>query len=256
MENNCFVVCRCLTLSLLGIIGCGIIGCSGSTKEETNVVDPPNLGGTDGADAEKPVPTLTPPGTMELPEDFDPNAVDEGAGEESNQQPSFQMPDSPAEVSKSSLRKINVQFANWDDIKSVPTQTGKITVLDLWSLSCEPCMKEIPGLVKLHRRLGDQVHCVAANLDFDGRKRRPPEYYQPRVEAFLEGVGAHGMPTYICSTPNDQVYADAAIASLPAVMIYDRQGQAIQKFVDAGETSGFTYEKDVIPVVEKLASSK
>ncbi len=69
--------------------------------------------------------------------------------------------------------------------------------------------------------------------------------------AFLDSVGATGFPTYISSTPSDDVFTSAELISIPAVLVFDADGKIARKFVDAGDTLGFTYEKDVIPFVTK-----
>ena len=71
-----------------------------------------------------------------------------------------------------------VQYGTWQEIEKFVTSTGKITVVDLWSLSCEPCLKEFPGLVRLHQEHGETITCVGVDLDYVGRKTRPPEYYE------------------------------------------------------------------------------
>jgi thiol-disulfide isomerase/thioredoxin len=145
-----------------------------------------------------------------------------------------------------------VQYATWQEIESAAKSSGRITVLDLWSLACEPCLKEFPGLVKLHQSHGSAVQCMAVDLDFDGRKSRPPELYEKDVVAFLDSVGAEGFPTYISRTISDDVYAATKLPSIPAVLVYDANGEIVRSFVDAGETAGFTYEKDVIPLIERM----
>jgi hypothetical protein len=105
----------------------------------------------------------------------------------------------------------------------------------------------------LHQTLGSSVQCIAVDLDFDGRKSRPPEHYEDQVVSFLHDVGASGFPTYISRTPSDDVFAAMKLDSIPAVLIYNAQGELAKAFVDAGETAGFTYEDDVIPLVTKLA---
>ncbi|MGB7327733.1 MAG: TlpA disulfide reductase family protein, partial [Rubripirellula sp.] len=151
------------------------------------------------------------------------------------------MPDSATPPTQTSSSPDGaVQYASWDEIRSQASATGKITVVDLWSLSCEPCLKEFPELVKLSKSSGGSVQCIAVNLDFDGRKSRPPEHYADQVSTFLTSVGADGFPTYICTTPSDDVYAAADIDSIPTVMIFGADGKSVKVFVDAGETIGFT----------------
>ena len=145
----------------------------------------------------------------------------------------------------------NIRYATWQQIESDATSSGKVTVVDLWSLVCEPCLKEFPGLVRLHQQYGDRVYCIAVDVDFDGRKTRPPETYEQRVAAFIESVGAT-FPTYISRTPSDDVYAANDLASIPAVLVFDATGNLVKVFEDAGDTAGFTYENDVAPLVKKL----
>ncbi len=146
-----------------------------------------------------------------------------------------------------------IQYGTWEQIEQFVTSTGQITVVDLWSLSCDPCLKELPGLVRLHQSHGSAVRCVAVDVDYDGRKTRPPEHYEQRVTAFLQSVNAE-FTTYISRTPSDEVFATTKLDSIPAVLIYDANGKIVKVFADAGDTVGFTYDKDIIPLVAKLAS--
>lgn len=145
------------------------------------------------------------------------------------------------------------RIVEWDEIIKTVTASNKPAVLDVWSLVCQPCLEEFPGLVRLHKDLGDQVACYSADVDFDGRKTRPPETYQPRVDAFLKEVGAaKAFPHFISATASDDVYSKLDIDSIPTVVVFHKDGSIAKKFVDAGETAGFTYDEDVIPFVRSL----
>ena len=91
--------------------------------------------------------------------------------------------DAPSDAGASVQPK--VKYGTWDEIQTVAKTSGRITVVDLWSLACEPCLKEFPGLVHLHKTLGSSVQCIAVDMDFDGRKSRPPEHYEQQVIDFL-----------------------------------------------------------------------
>ncbi len=144
---------------------------------------------------------------------------------------------------------VTLKASAWPDIAKAVSKTGKVTVVDLWSLACEPCLKEFPGLVKLHRELGDKVACASVNLDFDGRKTKPAESYRPRAEAFLASVKAT-FPNYLSTTASDEVFGEVGIDSIPAVMVFDANGKLIRTFSDVGDDAGFTYDKNVIPFVQ------
>jgi thiol-disulfide isomerase/thioredoxin len=196
----------------------------------------------------------SPPGTLELPSDYEssPAATESNANE--TKSGGIELPPdvgSPAD-SSSADASTDVKFATWQEIDQFAKSTGRITVIDLWSLACEPCLEEFPGLVKLHQTMGDSVQCVAVDVDYDGRKSRPPEYYQQRVTDFLKSVKASGFPTYISKTPSDDVFNTTKLISIPAVVIYDAKGEVVKKFVDTGEANAFTYEKDVVPFLKSL----
>ena len=71
---------------------------------------------------------------------------------------------------------------------AVSASRGRIVVLDCWSTSCPPCVKEFPGLVKLAAAHPDDVTCLSLSLDYDGVGR--PENALPAVRRFLTDVGA------------------------------------------------------------------
>jgi thiol-disulfide isomerase/thioredoxin len=181
---------------------------------------------------------------------------EESNSQESNGGGGIEMPanvEIPESSSSESPVNPAVRYATWEAIQQEVTSNGKVTVVDLWSLTCEPCLKEFPGLVQLHKTYGAKVRCVAVDLDYDGRKSRPPNFYEERVIAFLESVQASGFPIFISETPSDDVFAATKLISIPAVLIYDENGTLVKSFVDAGPDAGFSYQEDVVPYVEQLA---
>jgi thiol-disulfide isomerase/thioredoxin len=244
---------RHLLLSALGIGLVTLLGCGRSESPGSAVVPPPAPAGSErGSLSDTHLPNSEPPGGLELPEGSIPTPTEQDAPKSKG----FEMPadaDVPATPPSDLGAQSKVKYGTWEEIQAVAKTSGRITVIDLWSLACEPCLKEFPGLVHLNKTLGSSVQCIAVNMDFDGRKSRPPEYYEPQVIAFLDSVGASDLPTYISRTPSDDVYAATKLASIPAVLIYNADGEVEKVFVDAGDTVGFTYEQDVIPLVKELA---
>ncbi|MAI71121.1 MAG: hypothetical protein CMM01_09440 [Rhodopirellula sp.] len=224
---------------------------SPNTPETDSEASDSNSDGASGADQEP----QSPPGTLELPSDFksSPSAAQgDSTGTKSG---GIELPPD-ADISTDAAgadASPAVKFATWQEIDQFAKSAGRITVIDLWSLACEPCLEEFPGLVKLHQAMGDSVQCVAVDVDYDGRKSRPPEYYQKRIVDFLKSVKASGFPTYISKTPSDDVFKTTKLISIPAVMIYDAKGKVVKVFVDTGEDNAFTYDKDVVPFVQNLA---
>jgi len=62
-----------------------------------------------------------------------------------------------------------------DPARSVPTFTGKITLLNLWGTWCPPCRRELPGLVRIAARLADdpRFQLIAVSCGGGGRDDLP-----------------------------------------------------------------------------------
>ncbi len=127
---------------------------------------------------------------------------------------------------------------------------GKVVVVDYWSTSCEPCMKEFPGLVKLHNTYGtDKIACVSINLDYTGGKREKPEDSVPAVLEFLTEKDAR-FDNVVASQADSEIYKALELGSIPAVYVFDAQGKLAERFTG----KPFTYQ-DVGQVVERLMNS-
>lgn len=199
-----------------------------------------------------PVPSSQTPGGIELP-DFEMSSSDPQSGPKETGSASDERPESDSQNLGIPLPQSSIEVQSWYETLAAVQGSG-IHVVDLWSLSCPPCMAEFPGLVRLHRKMGDQVHCLAVSVDFDGRKSRPPEYYRERITAFLDSVDSGSLPAVICSTPSDEVLGNVQADSIPTVLVF-QDGKLVDQFVDAGRTLGFSYESDVTPLIERLARS-
>jgi thiol-disulfide isomerase/thioredoxin len=155
--------------------------------------------------------------------------------------------------------KVSLEIASWDQTqKLVAAHKGKIVVLDAWSTSCQPCMKEFPNLVKLHQKYGDKgVACMSLSCDYQGIKNKPPEFYRERVLKFLDKQGA-GFQNLLASEPAEELYEKLELASIPAVFVYGRDGKLVKRFDNEQaktDEDNFTYE-DVNKLVEELLKAK
>ena len=165
-----------------------------------------------------------------------------------------------AEEKSKASDNVSLNDGSWKDLeKYVGTQKGRIVVVDLWSTSCLPCMKEFPGLVKLSNDHPKDVSCVSFNLDYVGIKSKPPEYYRERVTKFLTARKAT-LKNFLSTDEADKVFADIKLSSIPAVFVYDREGELVKRFdsslIKDGESEAFTYQNDIKPFVRELLSSE
>ena len=151
-------------------------------------------------------------------------------------------------------RQVMLRFVDHDGLlKEVASRRGKVVVLDCWSTSCPPCVKEFPGLVAMAARHEDRVACLSLAFDFDGTGD-PNDLIGP-IRGFLEKVGAAGITNLLSSEPADSLYRKLDLASVPAVYVWKPDGELAVRFDDdmAARELGrpFTYD-DVEKAVAAL----
>jgi thiol-disulfide isomerase/thioredoxin len=143
---------------------------------------------------------------------------------------------------------VEVEITDWAGVeKWIAAQKGKVVVVDMWSLSCEPCRREFPNLVKLHNEKSDKVACLSVSTDYAGIKSKPPMFYQPKVLEFLTSQKAT-CKNVLCSVESDLLFEKLDLASIPAVYVYGKDGKLAKRF--AGEE--VHYDKEVLPLVAEL----
>ncbi|MCC9599550.1 TlpA family protein disulfide reductase [Stieleria sp. JC731] len=244
-----------VTASLLFLV----VGCGKAAKDD----NPPTNADSDSPSVSAEMDTVSVPhgdenvssgpsmeGGMQLPDEPIPTASDAASGTEKANSGGMTLPDLD-ESSSVSSSPINLQLATWEAVEKHVKSTGKVTVVDLWSTSCIPCLKEFPELVKLNNEMDGKIACVAVSLDYDGRKTKPPESYSDSVTEVLASFGAK-FQNFLCQTPSDEVFESMELPSIPAVLIFDAEGKLIKQFVDVGETAGFTYKSHIIPFLETV----
>jgi len=136
-------------------------------------------------------------------------------------------------------------------VSAVKAGRGTVVVLDCWSTSCPPCVKEFPKLVALQRKYGPKVTCLSLSLDYEGIGT--VEEVLPAVRAFLESQRAE-FRNLLASEDSDAMCRRLGIVSVPAVFVWGKDGALARQFDDdmAAKTLGrpFTYA-DIEAVVQE-----
>lgn len=162
------------------------------------------------------------------------------------------------ESDRADERAILVDVQSWDEAQQwIAEQRGKVVVVDLWSSWCVPCVREFPHLVKLAHEHAGNVVCLGFNLDYSGAAGETPEAFVDPIRQFLTKQGAD-FANVVSSDPADEVFQRLELGSIPAVLIYDRQGQLSKRFDNDdnlyGE-EGFTYDEQIVPWIRQLLDS-
>lgn len=171
-------------------------------------------------------------------------------------QPADRVASQPVQQQKS--KPVSVVIVDHSEImKRIASHRGKIVVLDCWSTSCPPCVREFPGLVTLQKEYGDSVVCLSLSFDYEGFG--VPEDVLPPVQKFLEKVSAGSIENLLNRDGADSLYTKMNLTSVPVVMVWDRDGTMVQQFDDdyANKKLGraFTYD-DVRQVINQVTQSK
>jgi thiol-disulfide isomerase/thioredoxin len=144
-------------------------------------------------------------------------------------------------------------------LERIKQQAGRVVVVDVWSTSCVPCMKEFPHLVELARRWPDDIVCMSMNVDYLGLPDEPVEKVKPKVLKFLNAQKADppNLINLVGSEPDTSMLAKLEVESLPAILVFDRTGGRVAKLtIDNAGEDGLSYAGDVLPLVESLVKPK
>ena len=148
--------------------------------------------------------------------------------------------------------------ASWEEVQQmVAAHEGKVVVLDLWSTWCLPCMKEFPHLVEIHQDFPDHVACISVSLNYTGAEDETPEDMREQVMPFLTAKKAF-FQNVISRDPDNVVMERISLASIPAVMVFGRDGTLLKRFDnDQGlYGEGFTYPDNILPLVKEAIAAR
>jgi thiol-disulfide isomerase/thioredoxin len=161
---------------------------------------------------------------------------------------------SPQPAGAAPAGDVRLSIVSFDGIQeTIARHKGKVVVMDAWSTSCPPCLKEFHNLVELHKQYGpEKVACISLSFDYEGLDT--PEEVSPRVLKFLRSQGAT-FENLLSNEESDVLYRKFRLAAVPAVFVYDRRGELRKRFDNEKAKSkeeAFTYEQIKALVAELL----
>ncbi len=146
---------------------------------------------------------------------------------------------------------VSLQILDFDGLQQLlAAQRGHVVVLDCWSTACPPCVRDFPQLVVLHQKYGPRgLRCISLSFDYEGVGK--PQEQSPRVLKFLREQGAT-FDNVLSSEDSDTLNQKLAIASIPEVFVYDRNGKLAGRFEEPTPGKGPPLYEQVQAAVEKL----
>jgi thiol-disulfide isomerase/thioredoxin len=130
-------------------------------------------------------------------------------------------------------------------IQFIEDQKGRPVVLDIWSTSCDPCVRELPNLAKLYDDYRERgVVCASLNIDFTGAEGTTPDEAQARARQVLEALGVHVDNLYSLVSDKElyrtELFKTNQIYAIRAILLFDQSGTVVGRF---GESGGPPYDQ-------------
>jgi thiol-disulfide isomerase/thioredoxin len=124
---------------------------------------------------------------------------------------------------------VRLAIKNHDQLMElIATKRGKIVVVDVWSTFCDPCVKEFPGLVRLHKKYApEKIACLSLCVNFSGLGKPEDEIEEPLQ--FLKAQGAV-FDNVLSSEPDETLYKKLKIATVPTILVFGRDGKLLKAF--------------------------
>lgn len=106
-------------------------------------------------------------------------------------------------------------------VQKVRDFEGKVIILDFWATYCPPCIEEIPHLMELKAKYGEDLALVGLHVG--------DEEDRPKVPEFVDRLKIN----YPLGTPEDSLtaYIFGQETAIPQTAIFGRDGKLIKKIV-------------------------
>jgi thiol-disulfide isomerase/thioredoxin len=145
--------------------------------------------------------------------------------------------------------KVAVRVMKYDDLtKLIKENQGKVIVVDFWQDFCTVCKREMPKLIELKKKYGDDLLAVTVNLDDPNDPK-----LRERNEKTLQAKKATNTINVLLDEKEAVWQKKLNVTSFPTIFVFNQQGKSEARYPEMKED--FTYE-DVARVVADLLKKK
>ena len=127
------------------------------------------------------------------------------------------------------------------NVQKVKDLRGRVVILDFWATYCGPCIEEIPHLMELKAKYGDDLQVVGLHVGGDEDR--------PKVPEFIERLKI----TYPLAYPEDALtaYVFGQQSAIPQTAIFDRTGKMVKKITGFDPTIKLELDEAVAAEIAK-----
>lgn len=147
---------------------------------------------------------------------------------------------------------VRLESLNWAAFQKKLTETGtaKMTLVDVWATTCVPCRKNFHHSVELHEKYASKgLRVISLSLD----ERDDPKAREVALR-FLTGQKA-AFTNILLDEESGVGFEKLNIVAIPAVFLYDSNGEEIERFTYDDPNNQFTYEQVEQAVAKRLDSA-
>ena len=147
--------------------------------------------------------------------------------------------------------KVEAKVMKYTDLqKLVKDNKGKVIVVDFWQDFCTVCKKEMPKLIELKKKYGDDLVAITVNLD-DLHDPDNPKL-KAKNEETLKKLGATNTINVFIDDKQAVWEKGLNVSSFPTVFVFRPDGKYEKRYPEDKEN--FDYEdvaKDVAALLKK-----
>jgi thiol-disulfide isomerase/thioredoxin len=141
--------------------------------------------------------------------------------------------------------KVEAKVMKYEDlIKIIEKNKGKVIVVDFWQDFCVPCKREMPKLIELKKKYGDDLVAITVNLDDPNDAK-----LKAKNEETLKKKGASNTINVLLDEKEDVWQKKLMVTSFPTIFVFNQKGKYEKRYPEDKEN--FSYE-DVGKVVAEL----
>ena len=142
-----------------------------------------------------------------------------------------------SQTDQTTLTNTDLKLNNNKTVK-ISDFKGKVVLLDFWYLSCYPCLKAIPDLIKLQKEFKDDLVIIGIN-DVDDQEFITEYFKKKEVN-------------YFSTYKTDKNFSKSLnINAHPTIMLYDKQGKLIHTDTGYSKTGMRTLKRAIKNALRK-----
>lgn len=148
--------------------------------------------------------------------------------------------------------KIDVKNVSYDGLKELVLKNrGKVVVVDFWSTTCSPCIKNFPHMIEMqHKYAKDGLVSISVSFDKIDDFTKTEQELKERVLRRLTLLKSD-LINVILDKGWDLAAEKFRIKAIPSIYVFNRQGKWVQFGGDGKAVDAPAIEKLVVQLLQE-----